>query len=1475
MKKISCVLLLLFLMGQFTVSGQDFSNKGKDFWVGYSTHVSMYSQSTGIVNTAGGSQNLVLYFTSEQNANVTVEIPSTGWKRTYSVIANSVTESVAIPKTGADDVRLATEGKSKKGIHITSDVPIVAYAHNYDGAISGATLLFPTNTLGKDYYVLGFTQTSNSNYSYPFCFVIATEDNTVVEITPSANTQTRKAGVIYYDTLQQGEILNLLGQLNGASGGNSIGVDLTGTRIRSVSGTANSCKKIAVFCGTGKLNIRCGSTTGNSSADNTIQQAFPSSAWGKKYVTIPTKNMDNNFFRVMVNDSATIVKLNGSILSGLTNNRYYQFQSNTQNIIEADQPVIVSQYITTANSCGNTILGGIGDPEMIYLSPVEQTINHITLNSTTHAQITVIHHYINVAVKTSGINSFSIDGVNKSSSFVQSNVDKTFSYAQFQVTPGIHTLNCDTGFNATAYGYGSAESYGYNAGTSIRDFTPVATFQNPFNRIDSAVTCVNTPLQFSVPLSFQPTTIQWDFSSAPGISPNANIVPINTNSDSTKSLNGQTLYYYSTKSTFLFTKSNSPALRDTIKMYTTSATPDGCGSNAQTYAFPVIVKDAPIADFKIAHAGCLSDSVIITDQSNGNSSLLTKWQWNFGDGTTTDLTTAAITPKLYSSAGTGSYDIKLKVISEIGCVSAEKIQTVKISPKPVAKYTVPATPCVNDNIVFTDASTVSVGTISKWTWRLDTSMAPVTNTTNAAQTNKYTTHGVKDVWLQVESATGCKSDTFRITPQFKVNALPEVGFVIPEVCLNDASALFTDTTKMADGATNLTYLWDMNANTPAISPGPNPKTSTVQNPSIKYNKAADYKVSLTVTSNGCVATLVKDFTVNGANPAAAFEVQKPAALCSNDSVSIKNKSTVDFGNVTRLEIFWDANDLTKKTTDESPYPDKVYSFKYPDFQSPATKTYTISLKAYSGNAASCSKSVSQTVTVNASPKVAFVTMPGICNEAAARQITQASFDAQVPGTFSYTGTAVSSSGLFNPQTAGVGTFLIKYTYTSAKSCQDTASKPITVWPSPVAKWSVTDPLCQRNDLVFKDSSVANFSAITQRIWNYDDGSATITRTNGNNYTQQFAAARTYAISLQVLTDSGCKSTVNVQSVKINYLPRISFSLPEICLPDGKGQFTNQSTIDDGSEALFSYLWAFNDPNDPSPSTLKEPVHKYSALGPYNVQLRITTKDGCVDSLTKSLVTIYPQPKAAFTANPAEVCLGDMISFTETGNAMGSTKSSWLWNLSGGTSSTVQNPTKQFNDSGTFTISYYFFNAKGCVSDTVSQQVIVHPYPILTLGPSLKILEGGQAKLKPKYVYGTALQYLWTPSLYLSSDTAATPVTVPADDITYKLTLTGIGGCSVSDTIFIKVLHSPEVPNVFSPNGDGINDTWRIKYLESYPGAVIEVYDRFGQIVFYSVGYDVDWDGTYKGKSIPIGTYYFIIDPKNGKQRISGSVTIIK
>ncbi len=279
--------------------------------------------------------------------------------------------------------------------------------------------------------------------------------------------------------------------------------------------------------------------------------------------------------------------------------------------------------------------------------------------------------------------------------------------------------------------------------------------------------------------------------------------------------------------------------------------------------------------------------------------------------------------------------------------------------------------------------------------------------------------------------------------------------------------------------------------------------------------------------------------------------------------------------------------------------------------------------------------------------------------------------------------------------------------------------------------------------------------------------------------------------------------------------------------------------------------------------------------------RVTDTNTCVMSRgsnpadTVVIVAVRPQPKASFTATPDTVCQGGVIAFRGQGNGLGGAAVKWVWDLASGAVSAERDPRKRFTDSGRFVIRYYFFNELGCSSDTVSKEVMVFPNPHLVLDPSVSVLEGETIMLKPRFYYGQSLRFQWTPATYLSSDTVLSPQLVPTSNITYTLKLTGSGGCVVSDTVFIRLLRHLEVPNAFSPNGDGINDTWQIRYLDTYPGVMVQVFDRYGQAVFSSVGYAVPWDGTMNGKPLPVGTYYYIINPKSGRQVINGSVTIFR
>ncbi len=155
------------------------------------------------------------------------------------------------------------------------------------------------------------------------------------------------------------------------------------------------------------------------------------------------------------------------------------------------------------------------------------------------------------------------------------------------------------------------------------------------------------------------------------------------------------------------------------------------------------------------------------------------------------------------------------------------------------------------------------------------------------------------------------------------------------------------------------------------------------------------------------------------------------------------------------------------------------------------------------------------------------------------------------------------------------------------------------------------------------------------------------------------------------------------------------------------------------------------------------------------------------------------------------------------------------------------------------------------------------------GPDQRIPEGGSAQLNA--TGGTT--YLWSPTSGLSGDAVADPIARPGGTTIYTVTTT-INGCNYTDQVTVEVVKLITPVNTFTPNGDGINDTWEIPGLRDYPQAEVEVYDRWGQRVFHSIGYKEPFDGA----GLPTATYYWYIrvnDLKGSSDPYTGYVTIVR
>jgi gliding motility-associated-like protein len=890
----------------------------------------------------------------------------------------------------------------------------------------------------------------------------------------------------------------------------------------------------------------------------------------------------------------------------------------------------------------------------------------------------------------------------------------------------------------------------------------------------------------------------------------------------------------------------------------------------------------PKANFNLPAEMCYQTPVTFTDVTNGFTHPVTQWQWRFRNAGGVIVGTSSVKDPVFNFPAPGTYTVQHCAFTDQNCVSDTVEKQIIINPWPTAAFTLGAPACEKNQVTLTDNAVANAGALTRWYWNLGDGTiinAPDGN----AVTHTYTTWGTKNIKMLVESSKGCKSDTLR--QQIVINPLPKPGVIIPEVCLQDGSATFIDTSKIADGSNaQLKYMWTFNTGTPPVVPAPTPITSISKNPTIQFFRSDNYQFNLVVTSkDGCKDSINNvPFTINGVIAKTDFSILRTNGLCSNREVEIQNKSSVVFGWLTKLEIYWDyANNPTQVFVDEDPTPNEIYSHLYPNFQAPITRTFRVRMRAFSGQI--CEKDTIQDVVVNASPLTSFAVMPGICADASPIQITQAVETGGLPGNGVFTGTGVSSTGLFNPAVAGVGTHTIRFTFTAANGCTHFSEQSIEVYPRPVAQLQAVLPTCEKNAITFNSNgSVANANSLVGWSWNFGDASAVLNTNTTAPVSHTFDGYGTYTISLTVTNNRGCNSLPKPLNITVHPLPRVDFNMPKICLPDGSGQFTDRSTIPDNTQASFRYRWDFGNtvafPSNSDTSNLKNPVYKYSSLGPFSVKLIVTSINNCVDSSVKQLIEVFPQPKAKFSSSVDSICIGEVIDFTDESDGIVSGITRWKWSFGNGDSSFIQNPRYRYPSPATtpFTVKLHVFSADGCVSDTAEKPIDVWAYPVVNAGPDFTMLQDGVRTINDARSTGTGLQYLWSPATYLNNVFLANPTIVkPQDDIRYTVTVTGRGGCANSDEVFVKILKTPKPPNTFTPNGDGVNDFWEIQYLNDYPGSIIEVYNTAGSLVYRSNGYTSPWDGKFKGQPLPAGTYYYVIDPKNGRNRIAGYVTILR
>jgi gliding motility-associated-like protein len=798
--------------------------------------------------------------------------------------------------------------------------------------------------------------------------------------------------------------------------------------------------------------------------------------------------------------------------------------------------------------------------------------------------------------------------------------------------------------------------------------------------------------------------------------------------------------------------------------------------------------------------------------------------------------------------------------------------------------------CDGFDVSFTDQST---GNPDTYFWDFGDPASGVNNTSTSPNPNHiYTTAGTYNVKLKVSLVGQCEDS---ITKPLGVFPGFFPGFTAAAPLCVGQPVQFTDTTKTNYGIVD-SWRWDFGDGATLAD------TSHLQNPLYTYNPAGNYTVQLIVTnSKGCVKTVNVPVTINDVTALSVFP--KDTIYCGLDTLQLTGTGAGNY--------IWtpNYNILNANSSNPSVYP------------AVTTKYY-----AELTNSFGCKSKDSLTIYPKFDLTNAIAGPTNICEEDTVTLTGTANYSTNITWQWSPPGTLGSPNSDITLAYPIVNT---NYTLTTrwGSHCVATKTHNINVKPLANPNAGPDSYICPGNN----DSTQLIASGGNSYLWTPTAGLSNSTIPNpmasppsATNYIVWVGVTGCSKLrSDTVLVDVGTPPVLNtlndtliciIDTLQLtttgtgnynwapNYMinsttaqsPLVSPDVPTwyyVRLTDAVGCYKVDSvfvdvkqrvTIDAGpdtaicqkdiitlrptSDALH-YIW--------TPSTyLDDPTLMHPLAQPLtSIKYHVIGNIGNCQNEDSVFIKVGPYPSA--NAGPdLKLCPG----FSTQLRAIGG--SSYLW-----VPNTFLNDRKLPDPTCTLpfgSIKYIVTvtDTLGCpkaVRDTVD--VIVHPKAVVDAGPrDTSVVNGQPLQLNAT---GNGTGFLWSPSLWLSSNIVPDPISLPQGDIKYLVTATTVNGCVAKDSIFVKYYSGDAdifVPNAFTPNGDRWNNTFEPILRGIISLSYFRVFNRFGEMVFATAERDKGWDGSYKGRPQDPGTFVWYtegITYRGEVRRKKGFVILIR
>lgn len=835
----------------------------------------------------------------------------------------------------------------------------------------------------------------------------------------------------------------------------------------------------------------------------------------------------------------------------------------------------------------------------------------------------------------------------------------------------------------------------------------------------------------------------------------------------------------------------------------------------------------PTAKFVALEKGACKDSTIhFKDASSTDGTHpLTSWAFDYGNGNKNAYNTNGPFQNTYNEKGT--YSVSLIVKDTYGCADTNKQNNIVLITKPVAKFTIgDTTICPGRGVAFHN---LSDGVGLSFAWNLGDGRQ---STGREPSGIAYTKLGTYDVKLVVSDINGCK-DSVTTIEAVRVY-MPTAKFLLSDSVSSCPPLTVNFTNQSSNFASIQWNFGDGN-------------TSTIAAAAHIYTYPGVYTAKVVATGlGGCADSATKKITIKG--PTGTLQYSK-AGVCYPYAQQFKAVSQ------NAVQYIWDYSDgNTKQTTRDTSshiYAPGAYlpklilvddnGCKVPIKGPDTLKVYTITAKIGGGSHVLCD-----------SGNVTFIDS-SITNDVV--KTHKWIFDDN---------TTASGATTTHRYTAS-GTYSVTLVDVTANGCTDTVklNTPVKVVKSLSLTIDGTTSYCAPASVaLLAQSNVTDSSGIT---WNWDFGNGTTVATQ-NVTGVAFNNAGNYPVKVVAQNSSGCKGTAQV-TIAVHAAPALkAIADTMIC---------KNTSISLKATGADTYAWQSS--SNLSCNNCNAPIAQPDSTAKYLV----TGKNAFGCTASDSVTVKVSQPVHVSIAKNDTLCNG------EAKQLMASGAHSYQWSpaIYLDNEAAAQPTFKAVKDT-TVTYKVIGRDEKKCFTDSAYVKVKVYPIPQMqVLQTAATVSAGGQVTLTTQNSPDVT-KWKWTPPVWLSNPNAASPVAQPRESITYTVVAANDGACVTRAQIAVTVICNGGnifVPNTFSPNGDGVNETFYPQGRGIYNIKSFRVFNRWGQLVFEKLNGGANnpadgWDGTFKGQKLASDVFIYIIEVlcnNNTIIPVKGNVTLIR